>query len=352
MKPRILALTQGDPAGIGPEVLLKALADGDLPDSARTLLVAERAALGSVRRLVRPAVWQRIVDCPAPSREALERLPAGTIALCDPVGKARTVEPGASGPADAAGALAAIDRAIDLARAGVADAIVTAPVSKASIARHVRPGFVGHTEYLAGAFGLERYGRDYLMTFLAPKLRVALLTVHLPLARALAEISTDAVVEALACLARHANGRIALAALNPHAGEGGLLGDEESAILAPAVDEARARGIAVAGPESADSLFARASRAEFDWVLALYHDQGLIAVKTASFGSATNWTLGLPVVRTSVDHGTAFGLAGTGRADAAPMRAVLATTLALLDERATRGEPARSTPAGIDSARG
>ena len=251
--------------------------------------------------------------------------------------------PGESGPADAHGALAALDAGIALARAGVIDALVTAPVSKASIARQKLPGFVGHTDYLAAACGLERYGRDYLMAFLAPELQVALLTVHVPLRNAIEQATTAAVGEALGCLHRHAGGRIAVAGLNPHAGESGLLGDEDARDLAPAIATARASGIDAHGPESPDSLFARARRGEFDWVLALYHDQGLIAVKTASFGSATNWTLGLPFLRTSVDHGTAFHLAGRGLADAAPLRAVLETTLGLL-----RGElPRRRIAAPI-----
>jgi 4-hydroxythreonine-4-phosphate dehydrogenase len=202
------------------------------------------------------------------------------------------------------------------------------------IARQHLPGFKGHTDYLAEACGLERYGRDYLMAFLAPDLQVALLTVHIPMSEALA-VATDgqAVGEALDCLHRHAGGKIALAGLNPHAGEGGLLGEEEGWFLAPAVAAARERGIDVHGPESADSLFARARRGEFDWVLALYHDQGLIAVKTACFGQATNWTLGLPFLRTSVDHGTAFPLAGKGVADAGPMEAVVEATLGLIEGR-------------------
>ena len=129
---------------------------------------------------------------------------------------------------------------------------------------------------------------------------------------------------------RRMQGTIAVAALNPHAGEGGLFGDEDELLVRPAVEAARERGIRAFGPESADSLFARARRGEFDWVLALYHDQGLIAVKTASFGSATNWTIGLPFVRTSVDHGTAFSIAGTDRVDVEPMRRVVATTLGLI----------------------
>lgn len=328
--PRILALTGGDPAGIGPEVVLRALARGSA-GRARPVVIVERSALDTALRLVPELAPGRLVEVEAATRAGLERLAPDQIGLIDPVGRRRTVRAGESGPADAAAALGAVDVAIDLARRGLADAIVTAPVSKASIARHVRPGFVGHTEHLAAAFGLERYGRDYLMAFLAQELQVALLSVHLPLRAAIEGLTTAGVVAALRCLGRHAGGRIALAGLNPHAGEEGLLGGEEKSILAPAIARARGEGIDVVGPESPDSLFARQRRGEFDWTLALYHDQGLIAVKTAAFGSATNWTLGLPVVRTSVDHGTAFALAGTGRADAAPMSGAIATAMALLD---------------------
>jgi 4-hydroxythreonine-4-phosphate dehydrogenase len=340
---RILALTQGDPAGIGPEILLGALVPGagDRLLGAAPLLVGERAAFEAVFPLVPGFERDRLVEVSSPSRAALAALSAGTVGLLDPVGARRAVRFGVSGAADARGAMAALDAALDLVRRGVADAVVTAPISKASIAAHVLPGFVGHTDYLAEACGLERYGRDYLMAFLAPELQVALLTVHVPLARALAGLDAGAIGEALACLHRHAGGRIAVAGLNPHAGEGGLIGGEDAAIVAPAVAAARAAGIDAVGPESPDSLFARTRRGEFDWVLALYHDQGLIAVKTASFGSATNWTLGLPFLRTSVDHGTAFALAGTGRADAGPMRAVLATTLDLLAGRLPRRAAAR-----------
>ncbi len=260
----------------------------------------------------------------------------------DPIARRRAVELGRSGPADAAGALAAIDVALAAARRGRAAALVTAPVSKESIARHSRPTFRGHTEYLAEACGCERYGRDYLMAFLTEDLQVALLTTHLPLTAALSAVTREAIEEALSCLARHAGGRIAVAGLNPHAGEGGLLGAEEAAIIEPAVEAARRAGIDARGPESADSLFARARRGACDWVLALYHDQGLIAVKTAAFGRAVNWTLGLPVLRTSVDHGTAFALAGRARADAAPLRHVVATTLELLSGRLPRRRAAAS----------
>jgi 4-hydroxythreonine-4-phosphate dehydrogenase len=352
-RPHRLALTQGDPAGIGPEILLKLLssppgmiAGGGAAGGAGQaawlpLVVAERAALEALRGSLPQAPWERLHYLAGmPAAADLDDLPAGAIPVLDPVGDSRQVGLGTSGPADAAGAMAALDAGIAAVRAGVADALVTAPVSKESIARHLLPDFRGHTDYLAETCGLERYGRDYLMAFLAPDLQVALLTVHLPMTRALAAIEPRALDDALACLDRHAGGRIALAGLNPHAGEGGLLGHEDLRLLAPAVDRARRRGADVRGPESADSLFARARRGEFDWVLALYHDQGLIAVKTAAFGQATNWTLGLPFLRTSVDHGTAFHLAGRGLADAAPLAAVVETTL-----RLAAGELPRRTAA-------
>jgi len=324
----VLALTQGDPAGIGPEILLKLVGADPAPAAWQPLLVAERAALEALRPVLPDFPWDRLTWLAAPP--APGELDAGVIPVLDPVGSRRAISPGHSGPADAAGAMAALDAGIALVRSGAAEALVTAPVSKESIARQHLPGFVGHTDYLAEVCGLERYGRDYLMAFLAPEMQVALLNVHLPLREALDGITPEAVGEALDCLGRHAGGRIALAGLNPHAGENGLLGSEDGEILAPAVKAARDRGLDVHGPESADSLFSRARRGEFDWVLALYHDQGLIAVKTASFGTATNWTLGLPFLRTSVDHGTAFALAGRGLADEGPLAAVVAATLGLI----------------------
>ena len=327
MKPPVLALTQGDPAGIGPEILLKLLREEPAPAAWQPLLVAERAALEALKPVLPDFPWDRLTWLASPPGRG--ELPEG-IPVLDPVGSRRQLSFGHSGAADAAGAMAALDAGIALVRSGAADALVTAPVSKESISRHHLPGFVGHTDYLAEVCGLERYGRDYLMAFLAPELQVALLNVHVPLRQAIDGITSQNLAEALDCLGRHAGGKIALAGLNPHAGEGGLLGSEDIEILAPAVAAARERGLDVHGPESADSLFARARKGEFDWVLALYHDQGLIAVKTASFGTATNWTLGLPFLRTSVDHGTAFPLAGHGVADAGPMAAVVAATLGLI----------------------
>jgi 4-hydroxythreonine-4-phosphate dehydrogenase len=328
----IVALTQGEPAGIGPEIAIKLLAaEGGGDRRWYPLLVGERAALAALRDSVPGDWWDRLAFLEAiPDRSQLEELDRKQIPVLDPVGRKRTVKPGWSTPSDAAGALAALDSAIAMARAGQIDALITGPVSKSSIAHHHHPDFRGHTDYLAQACGLERYGRDYLMTFLTTDMQVALLTTHLPLTEAIAAVDQAAIVDALELMSKHSEGSIAVAGLNPHAGEDGLLGEEDQAIIAPAVATAQAHGLDVHGPVSADSLFARARRGEFDWVLALYHDQGLIAVKTAAFGRTTNWTLGLPILRTSVDHGTAFEIAGQGRADVGPLRSVVETTLRLL----------------------
>lgn len=337
-RPPLLALTQGDPAGIGPEILLKLARrwSGLETPGWRPLLVAERAALEALRDALPEAPWDRFrffSDGSVSPDELESTFAERAIPVIDPVAEPRPIRPGTSGPADAFGALAALDTGADWVTSGRADALVTAPLSKASIARHVRSGFTGHTDYLAEKAGLERYGRDYLMTFLAPDLQVALLSTHLPLRAALDHVSGPSLGEALDCLDRHGGklgGRIAVAAVDPHAGEGGLLGTDDQAVVAPAVAEAGRRGLDVHGPESADSVFARARQGEFDWVLALYHDQGLIAVKTAAFGLATNWTLGLPYLRTSVDHGTAFSIAGRGVARVEPLLAVVETTRKLL----------------------
>jgi len=336
----LLAFTQGDPAGIGPEILLEMLARSTPEERPyHPLLIAERAALEVLRPVVPDAPWDRIVYLDAVASAADLPDDPEAIPVLDPIagsthGAQRTVRPGVPGPADARGALSALDRGIELATSGVASALVTCPLSKDTIHRHVLPGFVGHTDYLAEKAGLSRYGRDYLMAFLAPSLRVALLSTHLPLRDALDRVTETAIREALECLHRHAPGlerpKIAVAGLNPHAGEGGLLGQEEWRSITPAIEAARDEGIDAHGPESPDSLFARALRGEFDWVLSMYHDQGLIAVKTAAFGTATNCTLGLPYLRTSVDHGTAYGIAGRGIADPGPLERVVETTLELL----------------------
>lgn len=332
----LLVFTQGDPAGIGPEILAKVLLARE-ERSWRSLLVAEKAALDPLRPILPELAWERLrpVGKDA-SREEIEAAGRdGGVAWLDPTGSTRRLAFGQSGKEDAIGALAALDAGIEIAGAGKADALITAPLGKKEIADHLLPDFRGHTDYLAEKAGLGPYGRDYLMAFLSPDLRVALLTVHQPLRRALDAVNPQAVLEALRCLDRHTGGgkKIAVAGFNPHAGENGLLGTEDQEQVAPGVEQAKADGIQAFGPFSADSLFARAREGDFDWVLALTHDQGLIPVKTAAFGQATNWTLGLPYLRTSVDHGTAHDIAGRGIAKVDSLASVIATTLRLVAKK-------------------
>lgn len=272
MKP--LAITIGDPAGIGPEIVAKALAATGV--AARVFGVVPP----NVRHGEISAEYGRV-------------------------------------------ALDAIDEAITAIERGQCSALVTAPIHKQSIALAGSP-FPGHTELLAARAGLQRYGHDYAMYFDSPRLRTVLLTVHVPLRAAL-----DAIVaEDIAALARltsreyarmHGGApRIAVAGVNPHAGEGGRFGDEEEAI-ARGVALAQADGLAVTGPHPPDTVFLAATNGKYDVVMAMYHDQGLIPVKTLAFHESVNVTLGLPYLRVSVDHGTAFDIAGKNIADAGPM---------------------------------
>jgi 4-hydroxythreonine-4-phosphate dehydrogenase len=308
MTPRI-ALTSGEPAGIGPELCL-ALAREQLPCELVCLgdrsLLEERS--GSLGLGVALDDWQpgatRVAHVPA--RLPLLHLPLAAPSL-----------PGKADPANSAYVLALLDRAIDGGLAGQFDAIVTAPVHKGVI-NDAGIAFSGHTEYL----GARTHSARAVMLLVAGELRVALATTHLPLRAVSTALSVDSLCETAAILAGeleksfgvHAP-RIAVCGLNPHAGEGGHLGDEELRVIGPAIERMRAAGLRVSGPLPADTVFVPATLAGFDAVLTMYHDQGLPVVKHAAFEQAVNVTLGLPLVRTSPDHGTAFDLAGSGRAD-------------------------------------
>lgn len=292
-----LALTVGDPAGIGPEIVLRALSSPRRP-------AGETSVYGSVDLLRERA---RRFGLPAP-----ESLDARLVDI--PLRGA--VAPGRSSAAGGHAAAEAVLLAARDALAGRLDGLVTAPLNKESLAAAGYP-WPGHTELLAEVAG----GVDVAMMFVGGGLRVALLTIHRAL-RSVPDALTPALVERVVRLVQRElprfgapRARVALCGLNPHAGENGLFGDEERRVFAPAVEALRADGLDVAGPFPADSLFVRAQRGEFDAVVAAYHDQGLIPVKLAAFGHAVNVTLGLPFVRTSVDHGTGFDIVEAGRAD-------------------------------------
>ena len=314
MIPR-LALTVGDPAGIGPEVVLKALAAPDLPPGEFVVygpasVLRERASRFSLRPL--EDLPARVVDVP------LE----GEVPL------------GVTSPAGGRAAAESVLRAARDAMAGEIDAIVTAPLNKESLAAAGHP-WPGHTELLADVAGVS----DVAMLFVGGALRVALVTIHRSL-RSVPDAITGAEVERVARLLHQelprlgaTSRRIAVCGLNPHAGEGGMFGREEIEVIAPAVARLRGEGLDVSGPFPADSLFARAARGDFDAVVAQYHDQGLIPVKLAAFGHAVNVTIGLPFVRTSVDHGTGFDIVEKGVAEEGSLLAALRVAASMVEAR-------------------
>ena len=313
--PRI-ALTSGEPAGIGPELCLQ-LAHEEWPCALVCVgdreLLAERA-----RSLSLPVALEEYV----PGRHLPHRR---DVLVVRHVPLAAPSTPGRLDARNARYVLDVLDVAIDGTLSGEFSAIVTAPVQK-SIVNEGGVAFTGHTEYLAERTGASRP----VMMLTAGGMRVALATTHLPLREVSGAITMESLVEILGILDRDLRRhwrierpRIAVCGLNPHAGEGGHLGDEELRIIGPAIERARAQGIHASGPLPADTVFVPRILGQYDAVLAMYHDQGLPVIKHAGFGHAVNVTLGLPIVRTSVDHGTALELAGTGRADAGSLAAAL-----------------------------
>jgi len=331
--PYRIALTPGEPAGIGPDlaimlaqapppVELVVIADPDL-------LASRAAALGLPLTL---QLWS-----PQPAPAAAE---PGVI-RCLPVPMSAPVHPGQPLAANAAYVLATLRDACQGCLEGRFDAMVTGPVHKAVI-NDAGIAFTGHTELLAALCG----GAHPVMLMHGPELRVALATTHLALAevsRALTRPRLERVLLTLDAGLRQwctpGPARILVCGLNPHAGEGGHLGREEQAVIAPVIEALRARGLDLRGPVPADTAFTPAMLADADVVLAMYHDQGLPVIKHRSFEAAVNVTLGLPVLRTSVDHGTALALAGTGRARVTNLRATVHTTIRFLDHRHGAAQP-------------
>jgi len=323
--PRI-ALTSGEPAGIGPELCL-ALAAQELP--CELVCFGDRALLEERSHTLRSAVSLRAYD-PAPSAARTVHVPGELAVAHLPLAAASVA--GRPDPANARYVLALLERAVEGTLAGEFDALVTAPVHKGVI-NDAGIAFTGHTEYLQRRTGSARA----VMMLTSGALRVALATTHLPLRAVSEAVTGDLLSEVVAILAHELttrfavpSPRIAVCGLNPHAGEGGHLGDEEVRVIGPAVARMRAAGIRAEGPLPADTVFVPQVLARFDAVLAMYHDQGLPVVKHDGFERAVNVTLGLPLIRTSPDHGTALELAGTGGANPASLLAAvqLASTLA------------------------
>ncbi|WP_377504893.1 4-hydroxythreonine-4-phosphate dehydrogenase PdxA [Octadecabacter sp. R77987] len=313
MSPRApLALSCGEPAGIGPEIAVAAWQSlrNDLPF----------VWLGDPRHLPKGAPFQ-VIDSAA---QAADVAGAALPVLAHNFVGAAT--PGTPDPANAQGVIDVIARGVDLVTSGQCRALTTAPIHKKALADGAEFAYPGHTEYLAALAGVDRV----VMMLACDALRVVPTTIHIPVAevpRALtAALLTDTLLITHAALRRDfgiARPRIAVAGLNPHAGEGGKMGREEIALITPVLDALRAQGMDLTGPMSADTMFHAGARATYDVAVCMYHDQALIPIKTLDFSGGVNVTLGLPFVRTSPDHGTAFDIAGKGVADATSLIAAL-----------------------------
>jgi len=338
----LIGISLGDPLGIGPEITLKALADSSLRQQARFVIFGSSDVLDLTADQceINPFWWRQPYD-------ENPRVVSGTL-LADFDDLVLPRLDGQHGP-DALAGLASfrfVDAAIQMLRAGVLDALVTAPISKQAWHRARQP-FRGHTDLLARRFETRRV----TMMFVAGPLRVALASDHVPLFElrhhftiGLVHQPIDLLNDALRNWFGIEQPHIGVLGLNPHAGEGGLLGDEEQRIIEPALTMARQSNIRVTGPLPADSAFNPESLARFDGIVAMYHDQGLIPVKMHAFHHAVNVTLGLPAVRTAPDHGTAFDIAGRNRANPGSMIAAIRLAIELARLRGARR--AAVTPAG------
>jgi 4-hydroxythreonine-4-phosphate dehydrogenase len=332
---RPLALTLGEPAGIGPDITLAAWLRRDELALPPFYVLADPELLARRAQLLGLSVPISVVGADGAARAFATALPVAALA------ERVTAEPGhpdaSSGPA----AIASIRRAVADVFAGRAHALVTNPVAKAVL---YRTGFAepGHTEYLA-RLAQEHTGQAAhpVMMLWSPELAVVPVTIHLPVREVAGRLTIELIVETGRIVARDLKQRfgierprLALAGLNPHAGEEGALGEEDRAVVAPAVEQLRVEGIDARGPLPADTMFHAAARRSYDVALAMYHDQALIPIKTLAFDHAVNVTLGLPFVRTSPDHGTAFDIAGSGRANPASLVAALKLAARLVNAAA------------------
>ena len=328
-----LALTMGEPAGIGGEITLMAWRDRVTGAVPPFFIIDDPARLTALARAIGVDVPVRTIDEPSEAARVFSSaLPVLAQAL------SRSPIPGRPDPANAPAVIAAVERAVTLVRNQQAGAVVTNPIQKETL---YDAGFAypGHTEFL----GALAHVAHPVMMLAGPELRVVPVTIHLSLVDALAALSTAAIVTCgrvtAAALTRDfgiARPRLAVAALNPHAGEAGAMGHEERDIIAPAVAALAAQGIDVSGPAPADTLFHAGARTRYDAVICMYHDQALITLKTLDFERGINITLGLPFIRTSPDHGTALDIAGRGVANPASLIAALRTAGAMAARRATQ----------------
>jgi 4-hydroxythreonine-4-phosphate dehydrogenase len=325
----------GDPSGVGPEIIAKALAQPEIAAMCRPLILGDPAAMERALSITGSRLEMKLVNdvsgFSGSSENVIHLKPLSELSIAD-------MEFGHPSTGAGEAMFRYIEEAARLCLAGEVAAMATAPINKEALNRAGRK-YPGHTELLAELTG----AKEFVMMLAGDRLRVALVTIHEALADVPRLLNRDRVLATIRIVHRDVdryfrrNPRLAVLALNPHCGEGGLFGNEEKNIIGPAVDAARNEGIDAVGPLSADTLFHFAARGDYDAVVCMYHDQGLIPLKLLHFDDGVNITLGLPIIRTSVDHGTAYNLAGTGQASEASMVAAIRMAARMAAIRASSG---------------
>lgn len=330
-----IAITIGDPSGIGPEIIARMAAEPSAAQDSRLIVIGDCQVMRQVVETLKLKI--DIVPVEGPGFETQP----GCIPVLELSGLGKeTFRMGTVNRWCGELSYQAVVKAVELARSGEIDAIVTAPISKEAWHEAGHP-YDGHTELLAELTGCD----NYRMTFVSETLNVMLTTTHIPLCQVCEALSANRIEETISMGNRflHDLGiqqpRIAVCGVNPHAGESGIFGDEEERLVTPAIYACNRQGMTVCGPLPADTVFLRAARGEFDLVIAHYHDQGLIPIKMVAFETAVNISVGMPVIRTSVDHGTAFDIAGKGIADHGNLCQAFNYALKLASVKAQRGKP-------------
>jgi len=330
-----IAITMGDPAGIGPEIIVKALSDKEIFKFSRPVVLGDSRVLSSTISKMCQDISLHETTSPSEAVAMPGRI--NLLAISDLKGQTEF-----AGKPTIEGGNAMVEyvvRAADMCMKGFVGAMVTCPISKVLMHR-AGYSYDGHTQLIAHLTDSDRY----VMMLAGEKLRVSLVTIHCALKDVSAMLNTEMVYKTIFITAAALrvdfgieNPYLAVTALNPHAGESGLFGSEEEEIISPAISKARENGLNVVGPVPADTLFHKAASGQFDAVVAMYHDQGLIPLKLLHFTDAVNVTLGLPIIRTSVDHGTAYDIAGTWQADASSLKAAIKMAAIMVSNRQQAG---------------
>lgn len=325
----LIGITMGDPAGIGPEIIVKALTDREIYTLCRPVVLGDPAVLSSTLPITN-TIGLNLIENPSEARSV-----PGTIDLVALSNLERKVQPGNPTVEGGKAMVEYIFKAVEMIQKEALEAMVTCPISK-TLMHQAGHKYDGHTQLISHLTNAE----EYVMMLAGERLKVALVTIHCSLKEVPALLSKGMVYKTIAVTARALredfgvkDARLAVTALNPHAGEDGLFGSEEEEIIGPAIRMAGDDGFHVAGPFPADTLFHKAASGQFDAVVAMYHDQGLIPLKLLHFSDAVNVTLGLPIIRTSVDHGTAYDIAGTGQADASSLKEAIKLAATMVRNR-------------------